>query len=360
MASIETFNGYLYLKFYSKKKGYSLRKTLHVKATQANQREQERKLKKGELNHLFDTSPDGKKSPNGLQPHLYLSDILNTYFVSKNLTPGTRSIYNMAVTHLEAAAGRKYLHEYYEEDYTKLIIYFDQLPVYLIKKNELTGTKEKSLLRTGLSQNSKSMYARTLHALFKYLVGKNYIFQNIIGNIPQLKKEPRPIDQDDMKKILDELKKTNMEQFNVIYFIYNTGIRISTALALRWEDIDWSHNQIIFRNIKVQGKEFTFPLLPVLKEIFNNIGIKPRGKIFSYSNKDSMHFFNKVQETLKLEKHHSLHKMKATFISDYVNQGIPLKDLSLITNTDIKTLEKYYTKLDQKRIALQMLEIKRL
>ena len=360
MASIEIFNGYLYLKYYSKKKRYSVRKTLHVKATQQNKREQERKLKKGELNFLFDIRPDGKKGLSDLQSQLYFSDILNSYFISKNLAPGTRSIYNMGVIHLEAAAGRKFIHDFSDDDYTKLINYFDKLPIYLLKKNEKTGKKEKVLLRTGLSQNSKSMYTRHLHALFEYLVDKKYIEVNIMSTVPQVDKEPRPIHIDDMKRILDELKKSSKDQYNIIYFIYNTGIRISTALALHWEDIYWRQEKIIFRNIKVQGKEFEFPLTPQLKKLLEGMGKKPKGKIFPYVNNSSMHFFTKVQETLKLDNRYGLHKLKATFISDMVNAGISLEDLSLISNTDIRTLKKYYTKLDQRRIKARLQEVKRL
>jgi integrase len=357
MATIETYNGYLYLKYYDKNKRFTVRKSLKIKATQQALREVNRKLKAGDYKYIL---VDDKVKIKDLRPQLTFQDILEDYYVSEDLQPGTRSIYKYSVHHLEEAAGRKYLHEYNEQDYTKLINHFNQLPVYLIKKNDKTGEKEKILLRTGLKKNSKSMYTRALHALFEYLVTKKYISANIMSTVPQEDKEPRPIFVDDMKKILDELKKTNKQQYDVIYFIYNTGIRISSALALRWEDINWQQENIIFRNIKVQGKEFEFPMTPLLKELLEGMGKKPKGKIFPYVNNSSLHFFTKVQETLKLDNRYGLHKLKATFISDMVNDGVSLEDLSLISNTDIRTLKKYYTKLDQKRIKARLQEVKRL
>jgi len=319
MPTIKEYRGYVYVIFYNADKGYSTKKSLKIKATQENLRNARRDLKSGrlkvpELLLKNDVLDDGNEN-------VTLSQILPLYFVYNNLSAHTRSIYTLAVRHFENAAGTKPVAEYKESDYLKLITYFQSLKIYNTKVNTQTKKKERVMVRLGASQNTISIYTRHLHAIFDFLLKKNQIKKNIIGRVPPSQAVPRPIDLEDMKLILDELKNrkietdkieeerkaellkaltekqiqyiqdkysrklkrlndTRRDQYNLIYFLYNTGIRISTALALHWEDIQWQQNQILFRNIKVQGQEYTFPLTQKLQSILREIGVKRSGKIF--------------------------------------------------------------------------------
>ena len=357
MASIEILNGYLYLKFRNKIKKYSDRTSLHIKATQQSLRQARQDLKRGKIKV---PNADPLRDLRDIPTKLTLTEVAQSYYVHKNLGPRTRTIYAQAIKHLEAAAGSKFIYEYKKEDYIKLINYLNSLQTFVTRVNKKTKEKKKELVRTGAAQNSQSMYTRTLAALFNYMVKEHLVTENIIGRIPAHNKVPRPIAPEDMKAILDKLKETSIDQYNIIYFIYNTGIRISTALALRWEDIDWPQNRIIFRNVKVQGKEYTFPIIEPLKKILQSMGPKAKGKIFPYESNNSMHFFRRVQDKLKLDNRYGLHKLKSTFISDMVNEGMSLEELSEITNTELRTLKKHYMKIDQKRIADKLEKIKRL
>ncbi|MGG3691434.1 site-specific integrase [Heyndrickxia ginsengihumi] len=55
----------------------------------------------------------------------------------------------------------------------------------------------------------------------------------------------------EMNQLLDYLRTYKHQRFSeyrlyymLIFFLYKTGLRISEALALRWEDVDWSRNMI--------------------------------------------------------------------------------------------------------------------
>ena len=368
MPSIQKHNGYLYVEFYSPSKGYSVHRTLKLKATETNYRDAKKKLKAGQIliPELMDDIP-----VKDLPGKITLSQILPQYFIYKNLAAGTRSIYQEAVKHLETSAGIKNINEYQKSDYLKLINHLNKLKIYTNKTNPVTGLIEKKVTRSGAAVNSQSIYTRTLHSLFTYLVKEGYAKTNIINVIPPQISSPRPIAKTDMKLILDHLRSAGRDQYNIIYFLYNTGIRISTALDLRWEDIQWQSNEIIFRNIKVHGKEYTFPITTPIRAILKEMGIKEAGKIFPFKNRSSLKFFNRTQITLGITKksedkqqsktaRYNLHKLKHTFISDFVNARIRMQDLSQLTNTSEKTLRKYYTNFDKHRIASEIEGVDRL
>ena len=253
----------------------------------------------------------------------------------RNFRPQTKIIYGYAVSHLVTASSDKVIRNFTHKDYIQLLSHF---------------RKEK------LSQNSQSIYTRALHSMFNYFVKQGMIKENIIDRIAYVEKVSRPIPIEDLRKIyaILESKVEYYHQYALIYLLANTGIRISTAIALNWEDIDWQNKLIIFRNVKVRGTEYAIPLVPRFEAVFTKLGIKQKGKVFPYSHKDSIRFLRRAQQTLKLEKIHSIHKLKHTFINEMVKKGISLDVLSEITNTSLRTLRKHYMHLDRKFIADQL------
>ena len=134
----------------------------------------------------------------------------------------------------------------------------------------------------------------------------------------------------------------------------NTGIRISTALDLRWEDIDWHNGIIYFRNIKVNGNVFTFPMTQVLKEVLTELGINREAKVFPFKGENSVRFFTRVQKKIGIKKPYGIHKIKHTFVSELINMGKSLSDVSELSNTSESTLKKYYTLFDKSRIMKEI------
>lgn len=329
MPSVESYKNHLYLKYYDPVKRYTRRRSLHLKDTQANRRTAQREAK----NFHADFTPANFIRPGSLT--LTLTDAKEQLAIIKNFRPKTKSIYDYAVDHLTKACGNKLVTSYNHRDYIKLLSYFRQ------KK---------------LSQNSQSIYTRTLRSLFNYFVKQNLIKENIIDKVPYHEKVPRPIPIEDLRKIYAalETKEDHFHQYALIYLLANTGIRISTALALNWEDIDWHNERIIFRNIKVRGTEYTIPLVQRFKTLFIRLGKKKAGKIFPYTHNHGTRFLRRAQESLKFTNIHSIHKLKHTFISEMVKKGISLDILSEITNTSLRTLRKHYMHLDRKFIADQL------
>jgi len=343
-----SINGHLYLSYWNKSKGYTCKESLHLKDTQLNRRIAQKIIAEKKLIYA-----DGyvEVSVN----YIKLSKALQEFLEYKNPKTKTAITYKLAVNHLITVAGDKFIQDYTHKDYVMLLKYF-RTPKKIIVDTR-SKKDEKKTITKALSQNSQAIYTRTLKSLFNYFLKHKYIQENIIEAVPTAEAKPTPIDEDDLIKIMQVLKKYP-HQYALTYFLVNTGIRKSTALDLQWQDIDWENKFIKFRNIKVKGKEYTFPLIPRLQEILKTLTIKKTGKVFPYKNDYGLIFFKRAQKNLELKNHYSIHKLKHTFVSQLVNAGMSLEDVSELTNTSLRTLKKNYLKMDKNRIAEKLQSIK--
>lgn len=340
---IKSINGILYKEYWDTEKGYTRRQSLKMRATKENKRIAERNL-------FEEHHPNLILLPKTVP---YLTDTLDNYFTYKQSKPKTRLAYSKAADHLIEACGNKRVDLYTHQDYVQLLRYFRQPKKIPIDQRR----KEKKKFRiVNYSSNSVAFYTRHLFALFNYFIKQKWIQQNPIEVVKYTEKVPRPVPQKVIDEILKQLKEKDAMYYNYTYFLLHTGIRASAALQLQWEDIDWQNGIIIFRNLKVKDKEYTFPLKP-LEELFRMIGVKKSGKIFPYKNIDSVKFFRKIQDKMKLDEKYGIHKLKHTFISRMVDEGISLEDLSILTNTSLSTLRKHYWKPDIQRIGERLTKV---
>jgi len=343
-----SINGYLYRSYWNKQKGYTCKASLHLADNQNNRRIAQkiiRTMKQNKIDDYVEASVN----------YIRLSKALQEFLEFKNLKPKTAQIYKQAVQHLITVADDKYIQDYTHKDYVALLRYFRTPKKILVDYR--SNKDDKKYITKSMAQNSQAIYTRTLKSLFAYYKKHGTIQENIIETIPSAEAKPTPIDEDDLNKIMQALKRIP-HQYILTYFLVNTGIRKSTALELCWEDIDWKNKIIKFRNIKVKGKEYTFPLIPRLQEILKTLPVKKAGKVFPYKNDYGLIFFKRVQDNLKLKNHYSIHKLKHTFVSQLVNAGMSLEDVSELTNTSLRTLKKNYLKMDKSRIADKLQSIK--
>lgn len=179
----------------------------------------------------------------------------------------TLSNYDIAVDHFLTVAGDKYIYKYSEKDYVNLLYLFEE---------------------KGLSINSRSIYTRSLHSLWKYFVEKFYTNHNIIETIPSEEKDPDPILLEDMYSIISYLKQDEnyRHHYWITYFMLLTGCRPSSAIVQLKEDIDFKRKRITIKNIKAgvrKGKQFyRFPLYAELEKLIREMGVKEgdSGRLF--------------------------------------------------------------------------------
>lgn len=105
---------------------------------------------------------------------------------------------------------------------------------------------------------------------------------------------------------------------NYYVFCLLTGCRRSEALSVRWNDIDFSKNQIHIRGTKTETSDRFIPIFPELKNLLDNIPRKDE-KVFH-------HYPNRVTRDFKKYcPNHKLHDLRHTFATRCLECGINIK-----------------------------------
>lgn len=265
---------------------------------------------------------------------------------SKNfLKPKTLSSYRIAVDHFINANGDIQIQKYKESHYVQLLYLFEG---------------------KGLSTNSRSIYTRSLSALWKYFVRQHYTNQNIIEVVEGEDKDPEPIDLTDMHKIIGQLrgKSEYPHHYWIVYFMLLTGCRPSSAIMQLKEDINFKRKIITIHNVKTGKKKgklkYKFPLYSELELLLQEMGVKQgdKGRLFdmyavvpenytwplSFWDRDIKFLF----EAKIISDKYTLKQIRSTTASFMVN--IMKFDIftvqKLLDHANVKITDKHYIEFD--------------
>lgn len=333
---------FIWLRYYDKHETNPIKKRKSVSTKFLNNKkgwQKARDLKKrveaAQVEHDF-----LMKSGYVIRHTLDISEGLKEYYASKpQLTEKSIVAYQLAVKHLITACTKKNIDQYHEHDYTLLLNRFHKIK---------------------LSQNSIAIYTRHLSALWKYFVSKNYVSKNIILKIKPEIKAVETIPMSDMKKILAYYKKRNIYHYRLIYFLLLTGFRISSALALNWESVDFKNKIITATNVKAK-KIFYFPIHPELEGLLKTFKQK-EGRLFDYAVGGSPNFWRKEVSRLylsgKIKDKYTLHSIRKTFTSYLVNSGVNQSILTkLLDHSSIRVTDSFYTKIEARLLREQFKDV---
>lgn len=322
MAHLKARGNIIWVKHYDKLSGTRIEYSTHIKTTRDGWIEAKKLLKQIESNNDIGLKYIEKDSK------LSLDEGKFEYISLRRLKSSTIELYETSVRVIKECCGDKAISAYSKNDYKKLLLYFD---------------KKK------YSKNTQGIYTAHLHALFEYFKSSGYLKENVITIVKKDTKVPEKIDDSDLKVILHTLySKGNKDQYYLIMFLLITGFRISSALALKWESIDFVNGFVVAPNVK-KDREFFFPLTDDLKSLLTEMGVKKNGNVFNYSE-DGLKFFNRVQQSLltdkdgaKITKRYTMHQLRKTFITKLLEQGIPIHIVkSLADHSNVSTTMKYY------------------
>ena len=136
--------------------------------------------------------------------------------------------------------------------------------------------KEKGIdgRNVGYSKNSLQTLRQTLNMILKYCVKKSLLSDNPLDGIKMpkyqksvedLKKSLESMDQkyltkDELRTLLNySIVHEELPLSTLFHLLFYTGCRISEALALQPEDIDFASNEILFyKQTAVKGKQINF------------------------------------------------------------------------------------------------------
>lgn len=254
-----------------------------------------------------------------------LSAMLPLYFDSRDIKDSTKAIYDRAVNDLLEILGDRRISKYNEDDFN---YFFKQLK-----------TKRE------YSKNTVAIYSRHLKAIFEYFTKRRYIPFNPDPRIVGEKKDIVIIPKDDIQAILNKLKDIkNIYGYDLVKFLYLSGLRIGEAINLKWNNIDLVNEILLFQNFK-GNRQDVLPINPLLLEHINDMLTRKfsEEKVFVYSN-ISCAFFYRVQRELWGESRYSFHHLRKAFITAIALES---QELTLIKgmarHSSVQTSFDYYT-----------------
>lgn len=292
------------------------------------------------------------------------------------LRPRTIKNYEMAVAKMILAAKDKYIDQYSTDDYRKLLFLFEykcpHCKIVLSKNAHSCSKCHKKLEKgpEGVNQNSRSIYTRTLRALWNFFIEHDLTTKNIIEVIRGEHSEADPIPIEEIFKIIQYFKadREYPHHYQIIYFMLLTGCRPSSAIMQMKEDIDLKEGIIRIRNVKAgRRKKREYYLFPIHKELHRlllemNINKGSAGRLFPQFNPSelsytkSLGFWVRAMRTLKIakviSKEYTLKQIRSTFISYLIN--VLKMDVftvqKLADHSDAKITDKHYIKLNLKGV----------
>lgn len=248
--------------------------------------------------------------------------------------------------------------------YEKVLAHFSGEHIEEITPNDIQAYINK-LIRQNYAQKTIATHKSTLNMIFNHAVFNGFIKTNpvqIIKLPSNLPKQPRKMPTDEELTIVN----SNYEGFCFLpYFLLNTGLRLSEALALNYEDIDFDAKLIhVYKHLLHDGNRPTIEhktktinsqrTVVLLDRVAEKINRAKKGAIFCNNSGDYLTKRELAVRWKKWQKEHNIsvtaHQLRHGFATMLFEAGIDLKDAQdLMGHSDIKTTQSIYTHIRNKR-----------
>ena len=166
---------------------------------------------------------------------------------------------------------------------------------------------------------------------------------------------PEVLDQEDIKKILKQIK--NIKHHTMISIIYSAGLRISELLNLKISDID--SNRMVIRIRLAKGrKDRQVVLSPKILDLLRTyyLQYKPKDFLFEgqvqkgdsvdlsrqYSSKSVQNVLKRALKSAGIIKHATPHTLRHSYATHLYESGVDLRSIQvLLGHSSSKTTEIY-------------------
>lgn len=205
-----------------------------------------------------------------------------------------------------------------------------------------------------VSDETLDTYIRYLKMFFNWLVEEDYITRSPIRkkHIPKkTKKNIITFENDELFKILETAKNSDINYFKLLKLLLMTGQRPADILNLRVLNFDFE-NKIINISISKTGKEIKFPLyddlLNFIDEYFQDIHKAEKSEFIfkGLTLETAGQKFRRLKNNLKIEnpKKYNLKTFRKTFATNLAKSGMEkTKIAELLGHESVKTTMKYYS-----------------
>jgi integrase len=233
-----------------------------------------------------------------------------------------------------------------------------------LKRCPVKSPRNPKRIRDWLSENASPDTARRiitqLSAASRWAADQELIDRDYFAGLyrprnPKSQKlEIDPFSVDERRKILEIFQGEHYEHY--VRFLFSTGCRPSEAIALTWEFVDPALEKIYFHRAIVEGvekgpktKRREFPCNEALRELLRQIRERsPDGLLFRSKEGSQIMPSNFWRREWKpnLEKagvrYRRPYQIRHTFITECVNQGLPLPTIAGWVGNSPKVILDHY------------------
>ncbi len=249
----------------------------------------------------------------------------------------------------------------YERDIMKFSNYFEAKgkKIFDLTREDMLEYID-SLKEQGKSNPTISRCIASIKSLYRYLLSKNLVEENIVDNIESPKvdrKDLMILTQSEIEKLLEQPNLSELKGQRdkaMLEVLYSTGIRVTELISLKVEDVNLTNGYI---KVKKKNSERHIPLgnlsLKCLKEYINKvrpllIRTEEEKTLFINTNGQKMtrqgywKILKQYKEQAKIEKDITPHSIRHSFAVHMLQNGAEIKTVQeLLGHTDIASTMMY-------------------
>jgi len=279
-------------------------------------------------------------------------------FISQLKTGFYRNAINRFYNYLKARNRSENTVECYIKDCILLLKYieneFDKKKLNDIDKNDIRDFIYSELSRD-VSRRSISRRISSIKVFFNFLMNQGIIKSSDIVHIkaPKIERKlPDVVSKDDMFSILSESfgdKNLARRNLSIVVFLYGTGARVSEAVSLNLEDINFKNGLV-----KLKGKGSKTRFVPagkfVIGKIKEWIDIRPYNSqaVFTsmkgkrLSSRHIRNIVNKAVKEANLKVPISPHTIRHSFATHMLENGADIRSIQeLLGHVSLSTTQIY-------------------
>ena len=249
----------------------------------------------------------------------------------------------------------------YERDIMKFSNYFEEKgkKIFDLTRDDMLEYIDY-LKSEGKSNPTISRSIASVKRLYKYLLSKNLVEENIVENIESTKvdrKDLMILTQDEIEKLLEQPDLSELKGQRdkaMLEVLYSTGIRVTELISLKLEDVNLTNGYI---KVKKKNSERHIPLgnlsLKCLKEYINKvrpllIRTEEEKTLFINTNGQKMtrqgywKILKQYKEQAKIDKDITPQSIRHSFAVHMLQNGAEIKTVQeLLGHTDIASTMMY-------------------
>jgi len=249
----------------------------------------------------------------------------------------------------------------YERDVMQFSNYFEakSKKIFDLNKEDMQDYINY-LMGAGKSNSTISRCTASIKSLYRYLLNKNLVEENIAENIESPKvdrKEPMILTSKEIEILLEQPDLSELKGQRdkaMLEILYATGIRVTELISLRIDDVNLTNGYI---KVKKKNTERHIPLgnlsLKCLKEYINKvrpllIRTEEEKTLFINTNGQKMtrqgywKILKQYKEQAKIDKEITPHTIRHSFAVHMLQNGAEVKTVQeLLGHTDVASTMMY-------------------